>query len=161
MEAQLLSIKTIEAHVVTDKGGRWSPLECRSRDKVAILVPYRDRWDDLLIFLNNIHRFLQAQLLEYAIFIIEQVGHSCRIMLTYFWLMWYFNHWLVSYNTWHHWNQQIAPFYNMNHAPVRCLFCPIDDDDHIYLTLSCRIYQEYKLYATSYFADTRCVLTPY
>ncbi|XP_073991652.1 beta-1,4-N-acetylgalactosaminyltransferase bre-4-like isoform X2 [Rhodnius prolixus] len=55
-------------------GGQWRPSDCRPRDKVAIIVPYRDRLEHLSVFLANIHPFLQKQLLDYGIFIIEQAG---------------------------------------------------------------------------------------
>ncbi|CAK5048133.1 unnamed protein product [Meloidogyne enterolobii] len=55
-------------------GGHWRPKECKSRQKVAIVVPYRNREPHLRTFLHNIHRFLQKQQLDYAIFIVEQMG---------------------------------------------------------------------------------------
>ena len=53
-------------------GGRYEPAECQSRNKVAIVVPFRDRVKHLRIFLRHIHSFLQRQQLAYAIFVIEQ-----------------------------------------------------------------------------------------
>ncbi|CAK5038923.1 unnamed protein product [Meloidogyne enterolobii] len=55
-------------------GGHWRPKECKSRQKVAIVVPYRNREPHLRTFLHNIHRFLQKQQLDYAIFVVEQTG---------------------------------------------------------------------------------------
>uniref|UniRef100_A0A1I8BYK8 Beta-1,4-N-acetylgalactosaminyltransferase n=1 Tax=Meloidogyne hapla TaxID=6305 RepID=A0A1I8BYK8_MELHA len=55
-------------------GGHWRPKECKSRQKVAIVVPYRNREPHLRTFLHNMHRFLQKQQLDYAIFVVEQVG---------------------------------------------------------------------------------------
>uniref|UniRef100_A0A914MTS7 Galactosyltransferase N-terminal domain-containing protein n=1 Tax=Meloidogyne incognita TaxID=6306 RepID=A0A914MTS7_MELIC len=55
-------------------GGHWRPKECKSRQKVAIVVPYRNREPHLRTFLHNIHRFLQKQQLDYAIFVVEQIG---------------------------------------------------------------------------------------
>lgn len=54
--------------------GQWHPLNCRARDRVAIIIPYRDRAHHLNIFLKNIHPFLQRQQLDYGIFVIEQAG---------------------------------------------------------------------------------------
>ena len=54
--------------------GRYQPNECRARYQVAIIVPYRDRFEHLNIFLRNIHPFLQKQQLDYTIFIVEQAG---------------------------------------------------------------------------------------
>ncbi|XP_065211154.1 beta-1,4-N-acetylgalactosaminyltransferase bre-4-like [Planococcus citri] len=56
------------------KGGRYQPNECHARHLVAIIVPYRDRFEHLNIFLRNIHPFLQKQQLDYTIFIVEQAG---------------------------------------------------------------------------------------
>lgn len=54
--------------------GRYQPKDCVSRYQIAIIVPYRDRFKHLNIFLRNIHPFLQKQQLDYTIFIIEQAG---------------------------------------------------------------------------------------
>lgn len=60
-------------HTQVLAGGTWRPTDCQPKQKVAILVPYRDRDEDLRIFLHNIHSFMQAQLLEYTVYLIEQV----------------------------------------------------------------------------------------
>lgn len=54
-------------------GGFWKPSGCLPRQRVAIIVPYRDREPHLKIFLQIIHPFLQKQLLQYTVFIVEQV----------------------------------------------------------------------------------------
>jgi hypothetical protein len=56
-------------------GGRWKPKTCQARYKVAIVIPYRDREDNLKIFLNNIHPFLSKQQLEYGIYLIEPMAN--------------------------------------------------------------------------------------
>ena len=38
---------------------------------MAIIIPYRDRLDNLLIFLNNMHEFLTKQKITYGIFLAE------------------------------------------------------------------------------------------
>ena len=55
------------------RGGEWKPRDCRPKQRIAVVVPYRDRQEHLQIFLPNIHRFLQAQKLHYTIFLAEQV----------------------------------------------------------------------------------------
>ncbi|QQP40356.1 Putative glucosylceramide beta-14-galactosyltransferase [Caligus rogercresseyi] len=55
-------------------GGTYRPLNCSSRHRVALIVPYRDRETHLSIFLYNIHHLLLKQQLDYAIFIVEQAG---------------------------------------------------------------------------------------
>jgi hypothetical protein len=59
-------------------GGRYEPIECRSRHKVAIVVPYRDRKDHLTVLLHYLHPFLQRQQLNYVIIIVEQSGIDIR-----------------------------------------------------------------------------------
>lgn len=57
-------------------GGHWKPKSCHARYKVAIVVPYRDRYFHLKAFLNHMHSFLQKQQLDYTIYIIEEVKYS-------------------------------------------------------------------------------------
>ncbi|CAH1263487.1 B4GALT2 [Branchiostoma lanceolatum] len=60
-------------------GGKWSPSEenrCGCSEKVAILVPYRDREEHLDIFLRHMHPFLQRHRLDYVIYVIEQHGEE-------------------------------------------------------------------------------------
>uniref|UniRef100_A0A0A9Z9N9 Beta-1,4-N-acetylgalactosaminyltransferase n=2 Tax=Lygus hesperus TaxID=30085 RepID=A0A0A9Z9N9_LYGHE len=57
-------------------GGQWRPSHCKARDRVAIIIPYRDRTEHLSKFLANMHPFLQRQLLDYGIFVIEQYGND-------------------------------------------------------------------------------------
>lgn len=54
-------------------GGWYKPTECNSNNRVAIVIPYRDRANHLPIFLKNIHPLLMKQQIEYGIFVIEQV----------------------------------------------------------------------------------------
>jgi len=53
-------------------GGAWRPSHCLARQKVAIVVPYRDRAEHLSIFLHHMHPFLQRQQIDYRIVIVEQ-----------------------------------------------------------------------------------------
>lgn len=57
-------------------GGWYRPKECNAKDRVAIIVPYRDRETHLPILLKNLHPFLMKQQIEYGIFIIEQISGS-------------------------------------------------------------------------------------
>ncbi len=58
-------------HPEVEPGGRWKPSKCRARSRVAIVVPYMNRDDNLRIFLQHMHPFLQKQQLEYGIFLAE------------------------------------------------------------------------------------------
>lgn len=42
---------------------------------VAIIIPYRDRLNNLKLFLRNIHPFLHRQNVNYRIFIVEPVAN--------------------------------------------------------------------------------------
>ena len=53
-------------------GGRWKPLHCLAQHKIALIVPYRNRKKHLETFINYMHGFLQAQLIEYSIYVVEQ-----------------------------------------------------------------------------------------
>lgn len=55
-------------------GGWYKPTECNAKDRVAIVIPYRDRANHLPIFLKNIHPLLMKQQIEYGIFVIEQIA---------------------------------------------------------------------------------------
>ena len=61
------------ARFQTDAGGWWKPSECRVElNRVAIIVPYRNRDLHLRLFLNHMHTFLAPQLIEYSFYIVEQ-----------------------------------------------------------------------------------------
>ena len=55
------------------KGGRFAPQNCKSRQKMAVVFPYRDRERNLFLVLNNLIPFLMAQNIEFQVFIVEQV----------------------------------------------------------------------------------------
>lgn len=59
-------------------GGRWQPTDCVARQRVAIIIPFRDRESHLEIFLRTMHPFLQRQLLHYTVFVVEQVINDSR-----------------------------------------------------------------------------------
>ncbi|KAF7494898.1 Beta-1, 4-N-acetylgalactosaminyltransferase bre-4 [Sarcoptes scabiei] len=55
-------------------GGRYRPKSCQSNDRVAIIIPYREREKHLRTFLLNMHPILMRQNIDYGIFVIEQYG---------------------------------------------------------------------------------------
>ncbi|XP_060082044.1 beta-1,4-N-acetylgalactosaminyltransferase bre-4-like [Ylistrum balloti] len=57
-------------------GGCYTPLECQSDHRVAVIIPYRNRQQQLKTFLYNIHPILQRQQIHYGIYVIEQSGNS-------------------------------------------------------------------------------------
>ena len=73
-------IKTIEdANKYVSIGGEWKPTDCMATDqKLAIIITYRQRWNDLQILLAHLHPFLQRQRRHYRIFIVEQVTSNTK-----------------------------------------------------------------------------------
>lgn len=58
------------------RGGEWRPETCQSQHNVAIIIPFRNRMAQLLVFLNHMHSFLQRQELHYRLYVITQVLHT-------------------------------------------------------------------------------------
>lgn len=57
-------------------GGRYKPTKCVALQKVAIIIPYRNREEHLKYWLYYLHPILKRQLLDYGIYIIEQDGED-------------------------------------------------------------------------------------
>ena len=57
-------------------GGESSPESCQANFNVAIIVPYRDRSEQLLVFLRHLHPFLRKQELHYRIYIVNQADKN-------------------------------------------------------------------------------------
>ncbi|XP_052500554.1 beta-1,4-galactosyltransferase 1 [Budorcas taxicolor] len=57
-------------------GGRYSPIDCISPHKVAIIIPFRNRQEHLKYWLYYLHPILQRQQLDYGIYVINQAGES-------------------------------------------------------------------------------------
>ncbi|BFZ14004.1 hypothetical protein BsWGS_17043 [Bradybaena similaris] len=55
-----------------EMGGRLKPHACLSDQKVAIIIPYRNRSQHLHILLNNLIPILHRQLIDAVIFVVEQ-----------------------------------------------------------------------------------------
>ena len=67
-------------------GGKYVPEKCRTKHKVAILIPYRDRDKELKILLHRLHSMLQRQKISYGIYVIEQVLLSKKLIFALIWL---------------------------------------------------------------------------
>ncbi|KAI8126998.1 hypothetical protein FF38_08662 [Lucilia cuprina] len=72
----LESLDVVDAQLgpLLEPGGAFKPKDCIARHHVAIVVPFRDRYAHLSIFLRNIHPFLMQQHIAYRIFIVEQTN---------------------------------------------------------------------------------------
>ncbi|CAF4152129.1 unnamed protein product, partial [Rotaria sordida] len=57
-------------------GGHYIPKECRTEQRLAVIICYRNREQHLKMFLNHIHPFLQKQKLDYTIFVVNQYGND-------------------------------------------------------------------------------------
>ena len=63
------------------QGGYWRPKDCDARDRVAIVIPFRDRQTHLNILLKYLHPLLQRQQIKYRVFVVEQVRNFCDFFL--------------------------------------------------------------------------------
>lgn len=63
-------------HPELTKGGHYWPRNCTALHKVAIIIPYRDRRNHLAALVLHLHPFLQRQLIEYNIYVVEQAGNG-------------------------------------------------------------------------------------
>ncbi|CAL8077733.1 unnamed protein product [Orchesella dallaii] len=57
-------------------GGWWKPTNCNPVHNVTLIVPYRDRPSQLKKFILHMHSFLQLQMIQYKILVIEQVDEK-------------------------------------------------------------------------------------
>ena len=53
-------------------GGKWAPKHCTTRKEIAIIIPFRDRFEHLSVFLRQIHSVLKRQEYSYRVLVIEQ-----------------------------------------------------------------------------------------
>ncbi|XP_005057543.1 PREDICTED: beta-1,4-galactosyltransferase 5 [Ficedula albicollis] len=57
-------------------GGHWKPSDCLPRWKVAILIPFRNRYEHLPVLLRHLIPMLQRQRLQFAFYVVEQAGNQ-------------------------------------------------------------------------------------
>ncbi|XP_075046006.1 beta-1,4-galactosyltransferase 1-like [Mixophyes fleayi] len=55
-------------------GGHSEPENCTALQKIAIVIPFRNRELHLKVWLHNMHPFLQKQQADYGIYVVEQYG---------------------------------------------------------------------------------------
>ncbi|KAI6194426.1 hypothetical protein M3Y96_01123300 [Aphelenchoides besseyi] len=63
-------------HQDIQPGGEWKPADCRARDRVAIIIPYRNRKSHLTRLLDFLIPILKRQLLDFRIIVTEQIGND-------------------------------------------------------------------------------------
>ena len=72
-----LSWKDLEAaHPTVENGGKYKPKKCQANSKIAVMIPFRDRYEHLRIVLHHLHPLLQKQQLDYTIFVIEDASNN-------------------------------------------------------------------------------------
>lgn len=72
LSKEVLTWAELESKFLTlQSGGRYKPVNCTSRHRVAIIIPCRERDIQLKILLNNLHPVLQRQQLDYGIFVVD------------------------------------------------------------------------------------------
>ncbi|XP_007647949.1 beta-1,4-galactosyltransferase 4 isoform X2 [Cricetulus griseus] len=69
-----LTLEEVQAKNPKVSGGRYHPEECKAVQRVAVLIPHRNREKHLTYLLEHLHPFLQRQQLDYGIYIIHQTG---------------------------------------------------------------------------------------
>ncbi|XP_014250266.1 beta-1,4-galactosyltransferase 4-like isoform X2 [Cimex lectularius] len=57
-------------------GGTWRPPHCTSRHSIAVIIPYRNRKNQLDVLLDYLPPLLQRQQVNYRIFVVEQIGND-------------------------------------------------------------------------------------
>ncbi|CAF3378544.1 unnamed protein product [Rotaria socialis] len=57
-------------------GGHWYPSDCQAKQRLAIIICYRQREQHLKMFLNHMHWFLKQQKLDYTIIVVNQHGNE-------------------------------------------------------------------------------------
>ncbi|KAM6223000.1 beta-1,4-galactosyltransferase 4 [Rhynchocyon petersi] len=69
-----LTLEEVQAENPKVHQGRYHPEECKALQRVAILIPHRNREKHLMYLLEHLHPFLQRQQMDYGIFVIHQAG---------------------------------------------------------------------------------------
>ncbi|CAD6197215.1 unnamed protein product [Caenorhabditis auriculariae] len=73
------NLKEGEVHAVHPElgpGGTWAPRDCKARDKIAVIIPYRDRQSHLTRLIDFLIPILQRQRLDFRFIVTEQYGND-------------------------------------------------------------------------------------
>ncbi|XP_062864322.1 beta-1,4-galactosyltransferase 1 [Trichomycterus rosablanca] len=71
-----VKLEKLEKDPQLSLGGRHTPSKCVSQQKVAIIIPFRNREHHLKYWLFYMHPLLQKQQLDYGVYVIEQDGEN-------------------------------------------------------------------------------------
>ncbi|KAL2089106.1 hypothetical protein ACEWY4_016005 [Coilia grayii] len=58
------------------EGGRYTPADCVALQKVALIIPFRNREEHLKYWLYYLHPILRRQQLDYGVYVINQAGEE-------------------------------------------------------------------------------------
>ncbi|XP_072931498.1 beta-1,4-N-acetylgalactosaminyltransferase bre-4-like [Epargyreus clarus] len=72
LPVSLVDADLVEGHRIRE-GGEFDPVDCKPKFSTAIIVPYRDRPEELRGFLVYMHTYLRRQRVHYRIYVVEQV----------------------------------------------------------------------------------------
>ncbi|XP_054893200.1 beta-1,4-galactosyltransferase 1-like [Poeciliopsis prolifica] len=72
----LENVKAESSSSELQMGGRYKPPDCISRQKVAIIIPFRNRHEHLVHWLYYLHPILMRQQLDYGVYVINQDGEG-------------------------------------------------------------------------------------
>lgn len=75
-ENQDMDEKEVASNFGLTPGHVWTPTDCKAVHQVTIIVPVRDRPKQLKRFALYIHPFLQLQMVEYRIIVVEQTDQK-------------------------------------------------------------------------------------
>ena len=53
----------------------WEEDESWGPHRLAVLVPFRERFEELLVFVPHMHRFLSRKRIQHHIYVLNQVDH--------------------------------------------------------------------------------------
>lgn len=53
----------------------WEEDESWGPHRLAVLVPFRERFEELLVFVPHMHRFLSKKKIQHHIYVLNQVDH--------------------------------------------------------------------------------------
>ncbi|KAK5620674.1 hypothetical protein CRENBAI_020575 [Crenichthys baileyi] len=70
------TLEDVRQHVgpLLQQGGRYKPANCVAKQKVAIIIPFRNRYEHLNHWLHYLHPILIRQQLDYGVYVINQDG---------------------------------------------------------------------------------------
>ncbi|KAJ8001001.1 hypothetical protein DPEC_G00186280 [Dallia pectoralis] len=70
----LVTVREKNPHL--QEGGRYKPDDCTALQKVAVIIPFRNRDEHLRFWLHYLHPLLQRQQLDYGVYVINQDGEN-------------------------------------------------------------------------------------